>query len=281
MAKLGYTWYPKDFISDPDVMFMTACERGVYRDIIDLAYMSDNKIRYSAEMLARYTNSDVETVEKVLSLKGQKRGDYWTIPSCEKRLALANKNRVNGAKGGRPKTQTKPKQNPVANHTVIDNKTQTERQREIEREIERESEEDSHARTHEAVSEIPSKPEWYLYRIDELLIELTRSQTWKESVGMQYRLLPNEIDPWLTRFAGHLKASGEETKTIRDGRKHFSSWLRIQLEKLGSENGVADDPALSDPTTPPDGSDKWKFINGKWRDTSKFTNAQKRRNGLL
>lgn len=163
---------------------------------------------------------------------------------------------------------------------VVNVNISTQKKRE-ESKRKKESDKENPTTTHEVGSEIPSKPEWYLYRIDELLIELTRSQTWKDSVGMQYRLLPNEIDPWLTRFAGHLKASGEETKTIRDGRKHFSSWLRIQLEKRGSENGVADDPALSDPTTPPDGSDKWKFINGKWRDTSKFTNAQKRRNGLL
>lgn len=136
--------------------------------------------------------------------------------------------------------------------------------------------------THEVVSDsTATRPEWHLFPIDGLLIELMKSQAWKDSVGMQYRLPPNEIDPWLTRFAGHLKASGEETKTLRDGRKHFSSWLRIQLEKRVNESGVSEDPAMSDPTAPPDGSGKWKFINGKWRDTSKFTNAQKRRNGLL
>lgn len=117
MSKLGYTWYPKDFISDPDVMFMTSSERGVYRDIIDLAYMSENMIKYSIDMLARYTNSDVETVQKVLDMKGEKSGDFWTIPSCDKRIELAEKNRINGAKGGRPKTQTKPKQNPDLTQT--------------------------------------------------------------------------------------------------------------------------------------------------------------------
>src|SRR5690606_6031990 len=110
--KLGYTWYPKDFISDPDVMFMTSSERGVYRDLIDLAYTNDNIIKYNVQMLAKYTNSDVETVTKVLELKGKEIDVGWTIPSCEKRLNLAEKNRSNGGKGGRPKTQTKPKNNP-------------------------------------------------------------------------------------------------------------------------------------------------------------------------
>ena len=113
--KLGYTWYPKDFISDPDVMFMTSSERGVYRDLLDLAYTNENQIKYSISMLAKYTNSDEETVAKVLAIKGEEIEFGWSIPSCEKRLFLAEKNRQNGGKGGRPKTQTKPKQNPNQN----------------------------------------------------------------------------------------------------------------------------------------------------------------------
>ena len=110
MAKLGYTFYPKDFISDPDVMFMSAAERGVYRDLIDLAYMNDNMIPYSIEMLVKYTNSDIETVERVLSKKGSENDGFFSIPSCEKRIDLINRNKENGSKGGRPnnpkKTQT-------------------------------------------------------------------------------------------------------------------------------------------------------------------------------
>lgn len=131
--KLGYTWYPKDFISDPDVMFMTSSERGVYRDLLDLAYLNDNVIRYDISMLAKYTNSDTKTVKKVLEIKGKEIDVGWSIPSCEKRLNLAERNRKNGAKGGRPKTQTE-----TQNKTQ--NTTQEERQREREREREREIE---------------------------------------------------------------------------------------------------------------------------------------------
>lgn len=136
MSKLGYTWYPKDFISDPDVMFMTAAERGVYRDIIDLAYMNNNNIRYTPEMLAKYTNSDVETVNKILELKGKKIGEFWTIPNCNKRMELSEKNRKNGSKGGRPKTQTKPKNNPNETQSETQNERQRERERERESKIE-------------------------------------------------------------------------------------------------------------------------------------------------
>lgn len=131
MERLGYTFYPKDFISDPDVMMMTSSQRGIYRDLIDLAYMNDNKIKYNLVQLSKYCNATETEINEVLSIKGIKDGDFWTIPSCNKRIAKAQTNRENGSKGGRPK---KPKQNPTNNPT----KTQTERQREREREKERE-----------------------------------------------------------------------------------------------------------------------------------------------
>jgi len=133
MDKLGYTFYPKDYISDPDVMMMTPTQRGIYRDLIDLAYMSDNCIKYNLMQLSKYCNAEVEDVEDILNLKGLKIGEYWTIPSCNKRIDKAKVNRENGSKGGRP---PKPKNNPTNIPTNNPNETQTERQRERERERE-------------------------------------------------------------------------------------------------------------------------------------------------
>jgi uncharacterized protein YdaU (DUF1376 family) len=123
MNRLGYTWYPKDFISDPDVMMMSSSQRGVYRDLMDLAYMNDNKIKYNLMQLSKYCNSTEEEISEVLSLKGKKIGDFWTIPSCDKRIAKSQANRENGSKGGRP---TKPKENPTNNPTETQTITQTE-----------------------------------------------------------------------------------------------------------------------------------------------------------
>lgn len=119
MDKLGYVFFPKDFISDPDVMMMTSSERGIYRDLIDLAYMSDNQIKYSLTQLAKYCNATESEVENILNLKGKKDGNFYSITSCDKRISKRNVNRANGAKGGRPK---KPNQNPTQNP----NETQTE-----------------------------------------------------------------------------------------------------------------------------------------------------------
>lgn len=123
MSKLGYTWYPKDFKSDPDVMMMSCAQRGIYRDLIDLAYMKDNCIKFNVEQLARYCGATVEEVESVLEMKGEKDGEFWRIPSCQKRIDLSSKNKANGSKGGRPK-------NPNKTQTKTQSITQTERQRE-------------------------------------------------------------------------------------------------------------------------------------------------------
>lgn len=125
MSKLGYTWYPKDFISDPDVMMMSPEDRGIYRDLIDLAYLNDNVLRYSIEQLAKYCNSGEDGVKKILEQKGVKRGKYWSIPSCKKRIKKANTARENGLSGGRGK-------NPERTQKVTGERSQRERERERE-----------------------------------------------------------------------------------------------------------------------------------------------------
>ncbi|WP_437918558.1 DUF7833 domain-containing protein [Sphingobacterium sp. LRF_L2] len=236
MASLGYTWYPKDFISDPDVMFMTAAERGVYRDLIDLAYTSENRIAYSIDMLARYTNSDVQTVEKILSMKAQKKGDFWTIPSCGKRIDLINKNRSNGSKGGRPKTQTKPKQNPTRNKSENPKETQTQRQIEIESKIESKNntptsyygsdvdDGEKSNRTPIDLSNIGEHP------IEKLKQKFEHAQTWFDQVGMKNSIEPNDVGKWFEKFCTHCLAQGKEKMTEKDFKSYFANWVTIRIE---------------------------------------------------
>jgi len=144
MSKLGYTWYSQDYISDPEVMMMTPSQRGIYRDIIDLAYKHSNKIPYTVTQLSRYTNATEEEVKEILDMKAELKEGFWVIPSCQKRIDKAERNRSNGTKGGRPKNPkhnpgNNPGQNPKHNPGKTQNITQSERQ--IEREIEREKKE--------------------------------------------------------------------------------------------------------------------------------------------
>lgn len=277
---------------------MSASERGVYRDLIDLAYMSDNKIRYSIDRLARYTNSDEETVEKVLKLKGEKRGDYWTIPSCEKRIKIAKRNHENGQRGGRPKTQHKPNTNPEENPNETQTKRQIEREIEIENKIEKE-ESDSRARTRErdesfeqdsdeTSHKIPVNSMVFLYQIDHLENELIRSISWKESVGMKHSISLDEVDRWIKEFSLHLKASGEERKSLKDAKKHFASWVRIRIEdeaKKGpvqSSQSPGDNSWRSNPNTRPSipGDWRWSDLAGRWLNRENLNRTDQARWGV-
>ena len=109
MKNLSYKWFPQNYISDPRVLMMTCCERGVYRDLIDLAYMENNQIKFTVIELAKYCNAPDEIVDKVLAMKGEHTGEFWRIPSVQSRIDAINKYRENGSKGGRPKNQTETK----------------------------------------------------------------------------------------------------------------------------------------------------------------------------
>lgn len=160
-----------------------------------------------------------------------------------------------------------------------------------ERNKEIKKERESHTRTHEEVPDsVDVKPErpWQSYSIDELSQQLINSTTWKESVCMQYQLQRNDVDPWITRFAGHLKASGEETKNIRDAKKHFSSWLRIQLDmqkrnSKSNQSMPADNAWRFDKNIKPEYPGDWVWLEGlsRWGDKMNMNKSEKRRLGLL
>lgn len=130
----------------------------------------------------------------------------------------------------------------------------------------------------------PKAHQWQSYPIDELVSELNSSATWKESVAMQYGLKLDDVGNWIAKFAGHLKASGEESKTLRDAKKHFSSWLRIQLEAQKKQNPTsshlpADNSWRTDKTQHPPipGDWRWSEVSTRWmnRENMNLTDQKK------
>ncbi len=279
-GKLGYTWYPKDFISDPDVMFMTSAERGVYRDLIDLAYMSENAIRYNVDMLAKYTNSDVETVQRILDIKGKKKGDIWTIPSCAKRIDLANKNRANGSKGGRPKTEAKPKNNPEVNDSENPKETQTQRQREREREREKEIEEEKEKSS--ATSAPLNVFKKAFDSMEEVKDSIINDENSLMDIGAVAKVPdPKDVKSRIEEFFTFQKAIDKYHTDRSEFKKHFFSWYAKKYPNIGTgSNVIHSSAALTDSSHPPDNSGKWLWLNNGWRDTTKFTDHQKQKHGL-
>lgn len=101
----GYTWYPKDWQTSDRVFELNLSERAVYRELIDLAMMTDNEVQYRPRVWARRWNSTKEEIAKAFdTLKDLGLVAFNTdetacnVPECEDRLQHIR----NGKKGGRP-----------------------------------------------------------------------------------------------------------------------------------------------------------------------------------
>lgn len=111
MAKLGYTWYPKDWTNSEAVFELNLMERGLYRELIDIAMLNDNKTQVNKRVWCRKfacLEDELNNILKVLiDLKLIEITDgLLFIPSCEPRLQLSR----NGKKGGQ---KSKPPKKPV------------------------------------------------------------------------------------------------------------------------------------------------------------------------
>ncbi len=106
MAKLGYTWYAKDWRSNMDVSELTLQEKGFYRELIDECFLKNtSKIQLNERTFCRLHGINSRTFTKVL----QKLHDSFlivienfdetiiSIPSTTKRLGVIEK----AVKGGK------------------------------------------------------------------------------------------------------------------------------------------------------------------------------------
>jgi hypothetical protein len=144
MAKLGYTWYPKDWGNSESVFELSLSERGLYREFIDLAMLNDNKTEIKKDVWIRkfcVSKEDLEFILcKLITLNLiEFRDNILFIPSCESRLKLVR----GGSNGGKkskptPKPNSKPTPKPFESLNEKNDKPIA-KQREIETKIEIES----------------------------------------------------------------------------------------------------------------------------------------------
>lgn len=140
MAKLGYTWYPKDWGNSESVFELSLSERGLYREFIDLAMLNDNKNEIKKEVWVRKFCVSIDELNSILSkLLDLKliefNGNNIFIPSCEPRLNLV-RGGSNGGKKSKPNIKPIPK--PIESLCEINEKPML-NQREIETKIKKES----------------------------------------------------------------------------------------------------------------------------------------------
>lgn len=110
--KLGYTWYYKDWNSSDKVFQLNLAERALYRELIDLAFLNDNKTQLNIKVWVRKFNSNKEEITTILNnlqeldLIEIKEDNTIFIPSCESRLNMIRGGKKGGKKGKRTETKT-------------------------------------------------------------------------------------------------------------------------------------------------------------------------------
>ena len=142
MAKLGYTWYPKDWGNSESVFELTLSERGLYRELIDLAMMNDNTTEIKLDVWSRKFAIDIDGLKSILGKLIilnliEVDGEKLFIPSCESRLNLVRGGTNGGKKSKPPKKPTsKPNKKPIES---LDEKNEKPTPKQIETKTEIES----------------------------------------------------------------------------------------------------------------------------------------------
>lgn len=114
MAKLGYTWYPKDWGNSESVFELSLSERGLYREFIDLAMLNNNNTEIKKDVWIRkfcVSKEDLEFILcKLITLNLiEIKDDILFIPSCETRLNIVR----GGSNGGKKSKKNKPIHKPI------------------------------------------------------------------------------------------------------------------------------------------------------------------------
>jgi len=205
MAKLGYTWYPKDWGNSESVFELNLSERGLYRELIDLAMMNDNKTEIKLDVWSRKFAIDTDGLKSILGKLSilsliEIKGEILFIPSCESRLNLVR----GGSNGGK---KSKPIVKPI--HKPFES-LEEKNDKPIAKQIEK---------------EIESKINERFYK--ELLI----SEEWINVNAKNNHITPDKVKTYLNKFNNNLIAQGEKKNNKKEFMSHFARWLPIEIAK--------------------------------------------------
>lgn len=121
-----YSFHIGDYLSA--TAHLSIIEHGAYRRLLDIYYIHESPLPDDVKQVYRLVGArgkeEREAVDSVLSEFFQSTPEGFRHDRCDHEIALCNKNRANGKKGGRPskntnpketqtKTQPKPKTNPT------------------------------------------------------------------------------------------------------------------------------------------------------------------------
>ena len=218
MSKLGYTWYPKDWGNSESVFELTLTERGLYRELIDIAMLNDNNTEINIKTWARKFGSSIDEIKGILiTLESlnliELKDEFLFIPSCEPRLNLVRGGR-NGGKKSKP--ASKPMSKPIES---LEENNQKPNSNQIEKKV--------NINIKETEIKINNKP-----FVDVCL----NSEQWLEVTCMQNKMKIDLVKKYLNEFELFLITAGEQKKYNEDFKSHFINWLKKKPKEEQSNN---------------------------------------------
>lgn len=138
---------------------------------------------------------------------------------------------------------------------------------------------------------VPTPDAWGNYRsMEDLEKVLLSSSEWQSAYGKSLGIENLEDIPlWIEKFFIFCAGSAKIHEKESDAKSHCQSWTRRQIElgKTASEGVIKKSIVTVGDEIPSQSGTKegvligkWLWKNNGWRDTTTFTIAQKRRNGL-
>jgi hypothetical protein len=234
MSKLGYTFYPKDWASSESVFELELHERGLYRELMDLAYLNDNKTEIKKDTWVRKFSCTIELLDAVLNrlfhLKLiEYKDDLIFIPSCESRLNLS--------RGGKKSKPTETAKNNLKNVPKIDKKEPMSEP--MSEQIEKK--ENIIEKKENIIEILETKNFQNSISINEIFgKEILESQTWIETISMQNKIKPPEVKTWIETFNKKLLTELDNKISKKEYASHFSRWLPTEIQKLNKHGpGIA------------------------------------------
>ena len=215
MAKLGYTWYPKDWGNSESVFELSLSERGLYREFIDLAMLNDNRTEIKKDVWIRkfcVSKEDLEFILcKLISLNLiEFRNNILFIQSCESRLKLVRGGSNGGSKSKpTPKPNTKPTPKPFGS---LNEKNEKPTSKQIEIETKREIEIETFSKEN----------------LTEFLLSDLENSTHLELVCKRTNLTLDQVKAKIPEFK---KIANIEYPKPMDLVMHFIRWLKINPPK--------------------------------------------------
>ncbi|GGH24820.1 hypothetical protein FAZ19_16150 [Sphingobacterium alkalisoli] len=300
MANLGFTFYPKDWWTSDAFFEFTLVQRYVYLECLFVMYANDGYMKTQKTQVENRLRTQISEEDwKVVTERFVIENGQFTHQSVNKRLRKATANRENGKKGGRPRSQHPEKgqneefEKPKKPKSETQNNPPYKREIEIESKIEVEEENKKGIAVDDELnsSDLPKPTPWGEYQsMDDLEKVLLSHKSWQADFGKSLGLdHPDHVPIWIEKFFIFCKGSGKEHRKDSEAKSHCQSWTRRQIE-LGKtiETVVAAKASVQldgiqpsqDGMTTGERSGKWIWLNNGWRDTTIFTPAQKRRNGL-